>query len=349
MCDEDLQQFELTLLDSLPYYEEAVEVDDIEAEAIKRNAERYSKKSSSTELKPRFFQLVSSSFTSRYAELSPANERCINGDCGAGYEFLQDLPHCGNVVCRNCGAVQLTQIIQELQPFFWAFNPAHGSGGFVSRSGGISGSSYQPKFHWNEDEKLRSLTAPPIPVFNRRVIFAKLRAMGYGPQSEIINPKLVIQKACRLIDQENRVHIYGRKWGEHWMNLVSQFTHGRLSPPIQSEEEKADFSAKFEWFCSAWPMCSYLLPGSRKDVERSQLPQFRWIFRQFLITFFPQDFDQWARWLPALSKNKEIELDLFWKRVCFVNGWVYIPVDSFLLKIKSLLKIRKSRNKKRKL
>jgi len=274
-------------------------------------------------------------------------QRCVNSGCLGTSDQFQTCPHDGTYVCTLCGAVQLSQVIQELEPFLWHYNPAHRSEipGYLVRD---NLNSYQPKFHWNEDEKLRRLVAPPIPRFNREVIFWKLQEMGYSRSDRINNPKLVVQEACRLIDNENDIHVYGRKWGEHWMTIVSLYTQGRQRPPTQPEEDRSMFASKFDWFYYAWPMCSHLLPGSRKDRVRWQLPQFRWIYRQLLITFTPCEFEKWAEWLPVLSKCKEVELDLFWKRMCFINGWEYRYPEPFIKMIKEKNKKKRMRRKPKK-
>lgn len=312
---------------------------------VKKNAVKYTREHQQRSLRlPRnAFQLTTRVWY-RKTSPNPYGEihQCINRSCSGTHLDFEILPHDGVYVCTACGSVQHSQIIQELEPFLWRYNPAHKSeipSGLLRD--GVN--SYQPKFHWNEDEKLRRLVAPPIPEVNRDIIFWKLYQMGYRRGQRINNPKLVIQEACRLIDTENGVHVYGRKWGEHWMTIVAKFTYYEQCPPKQNIEDRSNFSSKFDWFYYAWPMCSHLLPGSKKDKVRSQLPQFRWIFRQFLITFAPEQFEQWAEWLPILSKNKEAELDLFWKRMCFINGWGYRYPDPFLAVIKAKNKRKRTR------
>lgn len=320
-----------------------------ESGVVKRNALKYTKEGRLTRLTlpKRAFQLQSRvTFSSSKPNPNGEDHRCLNGSCGADYRQFQVLPHDGTYVCTSCGAVQLAPLIQELEPFFWHYNPAHKSEVPAAFLRGAY-NSYQPKFHWNEDEKLRRLVAPPIPEVNREVIFWKLRQMGYYGADRINNPKIVVQKACRKIDKENGIKVYGRKWGEHWMTIIARFTSYRQRPPQQSDEDRMLFASKFDWFYYAWPMCSHLLPGSKKDRVRSQLPQFRWIFRQLLITFTPHEFEQWAEWLPVLSKNKEAELDLFWKRMCFVNGWDYRYPEPFITLIKSRNKKKRGLKRKR--
>ena len=270
--------------------------------------------------------------------------KCVNDSCLSTGERFIDCPHLGDTVCQDCGTVQSSFIVQELCPFYWNHLGAHSTGFDIDSH--IQGliSSYQPRFHWNEAEKLRSLTGPRIPKFNRDVVFGELVAMGFSPSSTINCPKLVIQEACRRIDQRCGISLYGRKWGEHWMCLISRFTSYTIQPPSQHPEDRIFFAGLFDSFCKAWPYCLHLLPGSRKQTQRSQLPQFLWIFRQFLITFRPAEFDHWTIWLPVLSRAKEKELDLFWKRVCFINGWIYINVDPF---IKKILRDQRSKKKKR--
>lgn len=316
---------------------------------VKRNAIKYTKEfqEDNPRLTKNALQL-STRVWSRRTSPNPYGEvhYCINGSCSGTHLDFEILPHDGVYVCTTCGSVQQTQIIQELEPFLWRYNPAHKTE-VPSRLLHDCANSYQPKFHWNEDEKLRRLVAPSIPEFNRNVIFWKLQQMGYKRNERINNPKLVIQEACRLIDNENQVHVYGRKWGEHWMTIVAKFTYYEQRPPKQRPEDRMNFSSKFDWFYYSWPMCSHLLPGSKKDKVRSQLPQFRWIFRQLLITFTPDQFEQWAEWLPVLSKNKESELDLFWKRMCFLNGWHYRYPEPFIAIIKAKNKRKRTRKSSR--
>lgn len=319
-----------------------------QAYVVKRNALRYTKehRERSLTLTKKAFDLRTTVTYGRVCFYNTGlDPKCVNSECGSSSREFQICPHDGTYVCTSCGAVQHTPIIQEMDPLLWHYNPAHKSEipAYLVRD---PLNTYQPKFHWNEDEKLRRLAAPPIPVFNRECIFWKLDQMGFKRDSHIHNPKLVIQEACRLIDQENGVHVYGRKWGEHWMTIICRYTRGRQRPPNQSDEDRALFASKFDWFYYAWPMCSHLLPGSKKDKVRWQLPQFRWIFRQLLITFTPEEFERWAEWLPVLSKNKEIELDLFWQRMCFVNGWHYRYPGPFIKMIKDKIKKKRVRASK---
>ena len=314
---------------------------------VKRNALKYTKEyhERSLTLPKNAFTLTTRVWTKKVIE-NPYGEvhRCINGLCSGTHADFHVLPHDGSYVCTSCGAVQQAQIIQELDPFLWNYNSVHRNEYASSTSlFGNGGNSYQPKFHWNEDEKLRRLVAPPIPEFNRDIIFWKLGQMGFKRNQRVNNPKLVIQEACRLIDTENGVHVYGRKWGEHWMTIVAKYTYFEQKPPRQCSEHRADFATKFDWFHQAWPMCSHLLPGSKRDKVRSQLPQFRWIFRQLLVTFTPERFEEWAEWLPVLSKNKETELDVFWKKMCYVNGWRYRHPEPFIAMIKAKNKRKRTR------
>lgn len=339
----DLLEFERLLENTLE--EEDASETQIERGAIIRNALTYTKegrKNSLTLPKKAFDLKTTVTYGRVLSPVASGKTRCVNLGCFGDDRDFTILPHDGSFVCTCCGSVQSTPVIQELEPFYWNYNSAHRTdlAALLSRD---PLNSYQPKFHWNEDEKLRRLTAPSIPKYNRDVIFWQLDRMGFSRTGRINNPKLVVQEACRLIDTENGIHLYGRKWGEHWMTITCQYTRGLQQPPIQNDEDRLEFSTKFDWFYKGWPMCSHLLPGSKKDRVRWQLPQFRWIFRQFLITFTPHEFERWSEWLPLLSKNKEIELDLFWKRMCFINGWTYRHPEPFIKMIKDKIKKKRKR------
>lgn len=260
--------------------------------------------------------------------------RCINPDCGASSTEFQDLPSHGTTVCTLCGTLQQTMVFQELDPFYWRYAQSHSTDITCSDDCSSGLSSYRPKFHWNEDEKLRRMIAPEVPKFNKLVIFKKLREMGYNATNLNQNFKEIVQKACGLIDKEHKISLYSRKWGEHWISLVKDFTHGNQHPPLQSQDDRYEFFNYFISFWKAWPMCCDLLSGSKKGSQRRQLPQYRWTFRQLLITFRPGEYDTWRPWLYNLSQKKERELDVFWKRVCFVNGWPYKDTFSFISKTK---------------
>lgn len=267
----------------------------------------------------------------------PTGPKCILADCGAqGDSFFVDNYEDGVVVCTVCGTIQQTPVFQELTPFYWSilrtgqfytgnYNPLNAT------------SSYRHKFHWNEDDKLRRMVAPPVPKFNKDIIFAMMRSLlvdAFGSMENVdysqVDFKKWVQKSCGEIDSQYGIELYSRKWGENWIHLVYEFTRGKVRPPIQTAEECLQFFEYFQQFQYAWPMCSHLLSGSKKGSNRRQLPQYRWIFRQLLITFCPHEFEKWRNWVHILSPKKETELDMFWRRVCYVNGWFYVPTFEFI-------------------
>ena len=260
---------------------------------------------------------------------------CINSGCDAGFSDIVIHVSDGCRVCTLCGAVQSDQLIQELEPFLWgAASASFEDEKLRAGSRGLclwTGSDYQPRFHWNEDDKLRRMVGPEIPKFNKDIIFDKIEGMGYRPDMFIPSPKLVFQSACRQIDKEHDVDLYGRKFGENWIALLAEFTNNRQTPPIPDENEQLEINQKFDNILYAWPMCSHLLPGSVQGRNRKQLPQYRWLYRMLQMTFYPHRFaQQWLDWLPILSEKKEKELKVFWKKICFILGWQYVRLSSFI-------------------
>lgn len=261
--------------------------------------------------------------------------RCFNGDCPAGASDIVVHVSDGFRVCTVCGTVQPDQLIQELEPFLWGAVAAsfedeqlrHGS------KGGClwTGSDYRPEFHWNEDDKLRCMCGPGVPEYNKLLIFDQIMSYGYKPSTYLPNAKHVIQSACRAIDKKFKVDLYGRKFGENWISLVCEFSGGKQRPPIPDENERQFMKNKFFNIIYAWPYCSYLLNGSVKGRRRKQLPQYRWLYRMLQMTFFPERFTElWLEWLPIMSHKKEKELKTFWKKVCFILGWPYVRLSSFV-------------------
>jgi len=283
-------------------------------------------------------------FSSPAGSPSLREVQCVNSDCTGGSSDIVIHVSDGCHVCTMCGAIQSDQLIQELEPFLWgcaavAYEDDRIRAG-PGTLGAWTGSDYQPKFHWNEDDKLRRMVGPDINDFNKGLIFEKVQQMGWTWGQPVVDPKWVFQSSCRAIDKENNINLYGRKFGENWISLVAEFTQGKQKPPIPSTEEQLFINAKFDNFLYAWPMCCHLLPGSIRGRNRKQLPQYRWLYRMFQMTFMPERFrEQWLEWLPILSVKKEKELKLFWKRVCFVLGWRFVSLGSFI-------QYKKRRNKK---